>query len=38
MEPKDFMSIISFKLENENGGSVSFIGQHLTFRLSVKEV
>ena len=37
MEPKDFTSIFSFKLENENGGSVSFIGQHLAFKLSIKK-
>ena len=35
---KDFISNISFKLRNENGEIVSFNGQSITFRLSIKEV
>ena len=38
MGSKDFISSISFKLENENGSLVSFNGQSITFRLSNKEV
>ena len=38
METKDFVSSISFKLKNENGDLVSFNGQSITFRLSIKEV
>ena len=38
MENKDFISSISFKLRNENGEIVSFNGQSITFRLSIKEV
>ena len=38
MENKDFVSSISFKLENENNDLVSFNGQRITFRLSSKEV
>ena len=38
METKDFISIINFKLKNENGDLVSFNGQSITFRLSIKEV
>ena len=37
-ETKDFISSISFKLKNENNELVSFNGQSITFRLSVKEV
>ena len=37
MEPKDFISNISFKLKNENGDLVSFNGQPTTFRLSIRE-
>ena len=37
METKDFISSISFKLKNENGNLVSFKGQSITFRLSIKE-
>ena len=36
METKDFVSSISFKLKNENGDLVSFNGQGITFRLSIK--
>ena len=38
MESKDFISNISFKLKNENGDLVSFNGQSVTFRLSIKEI
>ena len=38
METEDFVSSISCKLKNENGDLVSFNGQGITFRLSIKEV
>ena len=38
MESKDIISSISFKLKNENGNLVSFNGQSITFRLSIKEI
>ena len=38
MESKDFISSVNFKLRNENGNLVSFNGQSVTFRLSIKEV
>ena len=38
LETKDFISSINFKLKNENGGLVSFSGQSVSFRLSIKEV
>ena len=38
MESKDFVSSISFKLQNENNDLVSFNGQSVSFRLSIKEV
>ena len=38
METKDNISSICFKLKNENGNLVSFNGQSLTFRLSIKEI
>ena len=38
MESKDFISSICFKLKNENYELVSFNGQSLSFRLSIKEV
>ena len=38
MESKDIISGICFKLKNENGNLVSFNGQSVTFRLSIKEV
>ena len=38
METKDFLSSINFKLKNENGELVSFNGQSVAFRLSIKEV
>ena len=36
MESRDIISSICFKLKNENGNLVSFNGQSLTFRLSIK--
>ena len=36
MESKDIISSICFKLKNENGIFVSFNGQSITFRLSIK--
>ena len=33
---KDFMK--KYKLKNENGNLVSFNGQSVTFRLSIKEI
>ena len=38
MESKDIISNICFKLKNENNQIVSFNGQSLTFRLSIKEI
>ena len=38
IDTKDFISSINFKSKNENGEIVSFIGQSITFRLSIKEV
>ena len=38
MESKDLISSICFKLKNENGNLVSFNGQSITFRLSIKEI
>ena len=38
MDTKDFISSISFKLKNENDELVSFNGESITFRLSIKEV
>ena len=38
MESKDIISSICFKLKNENGDLVSFNGQSITFRLSIKEI
>ena len=38
MDTKDIISRISFKLNNENGNLVSFNGQSVTFRLSIKEI
>ena len=38
VESKDVISSISFKLKNENGNLVSFNGQSITFRLSIKEI
>ena len=38
METKDVISSICFILKNENGNLVSFNGQSITFRLSIKEI
>ena len=38
METKGIISSICFKLKNENGNLVSFNGQSVTFRLSIKEI
>ena len=38
LETKDFISSINFKLKNENGELVSFNGQSVSFRLSIKEI
>ena len=38
MECKDIISSICFKLKNENNQIVSFKGQSITFRLSLKEI
>ena len=38
MESKDIISTICFKSKNENGNLVSFNGQSITFRLSIKEI
>ena len=38
METKDVISSICFKLKNENRSLVSFNGQSITFRLSIKEI
>ena len=38
MQTKDIISSICFKLKNENRNLVSFNGQSLTFRLSIKEI
>ena len=38
MESEDFIPSICFKLKNENGNLVSFNGQSITFRLSIKEL
>ena len=38
MDSKDIISSICFKLKNENIQLVSFNGQSITFRLSIKEI
>ena len=38
MQPKDIISSICFKLKNENNQIVSFNGQSISFRLSIKEI
>ena len=38
MDTENFISSISFKLKNENKFLVSFNGQGITFRISIKEV
>ena len=37
-ESKDIISSVCFKLKNENNELVSFNGQSITFRLSIKEI
>ena len=38
METKDIISNIRFKLKNESNKLVSFNGQSIIFRLSIKEI
>ena len=38
MESKEIISSINFKLKNEKRNLVSFNGQSVTFRLSIKEI
>ena len=38
LQSKDIISSICFKLKNENNQLVSFNGQSITFRLSIKEI
>ena len=38
LHTKDIISSINFKLKNDNNHLVSFNGQSLTFRLSIKEI
>ena len=38
MQSKDIISSICFNLQNENNQLVSFNGQSISFRLSVKEI
>ena len=38
MESKDIISSLCFKLKDENNILVSFNGQSITFRLSIKEI
>ena len=38
LESKDVISSICFKIKNENNQLVSFNGQSITFRLSIKEI
>ena len=38
LESKDFNSSVCLKLKNENGNLVSFSGQSVIFRLSIKEI
>ena len=38
LEPKDGISSTCFKLKNQNGELVSFNGESVTFRLSIKEI
>ena len=38
MESKDFVSKIRFEFKNEIGNLISFNGQNITFKLSIKEV
>ena len=38
MNTKDFISSLNFKMKNEHDELVSFNGQTITFRISIKEV
>ena len=38
MESKDIFSLFCFKLKNENNQLLTFNGQSITFRLSIKEI
>ena len=38
MDRKDVISSINFRLKNENNNLVSFNGQSVTFRLSIKKI
>ena len=38
MQSRDVVSSICIKLKNENGNLVSFNGQSIIFRLSIKEI
>ena len=38
MNIKDIISSNCFKLKNENGDLISFNGQSISFRLSIKEI
>ena len=38
METKDVISSINIRLRNKNGNLVSFNGQSVSFRLSIKEI
>ena len=38
METNDIISIICFQLKNEKNQLLSFNGQNITFRLSIKEI
>ena len=38
MGSKDFISSIRFKLKNENGNLLSFNGQLITFRISIRKI
>ena len=38
MESKDIVSSFCFKLKNENNQIVSFNGQSITLRISIKEI
>ena len=38
MNTKDFISSTKFKIKNENDELVSFNGQSITFRISIKEI
>ena len=38
VKSKDIISSFCFKLKNENNELISFSGQSITFRLSIKEI